>query len=124
MDYSMEHTLYDLTLDQRRTNDSVSIAADYGDTVLAAYDGIVTDVYYSKESGTVVAVDLGDGWRATYAQLASGVPVAVGDIVRQGALVGYVGEPSIYSSLLGYHTDFAMTYNESPVNPRNYFAQQ
>ena len=46
MDYSTETAVYDNTLDQYRTNDSIAFAATLGENVVAAFDGVVTSVIF------------------------------------------------------------------------------
>ena len=117
MAYSMDHVIYDRTLDQYRTNDSIAIAAPLGTEVRAAATGIVLEITSSRESGKTVVVDHGNGWTTTYSQLQGNVPVEVGSVVREGQIVGGVGEPSLYSVLLGPHLQFAVARDGAPMNP-------
>ena len=54
MDYSTETAVYDNTLDQYRTNDSIAFAATLGENVVAAFDGVVTSVDKDDINGTTV----------------------------------------------------------------------
>ena len=45
------------------------------------------------------------------------VLVSEGDIVLSGQVLGGVGQPSIFGSLLGPHVNFYLTRDDYPVNP-------
>jgi len=117
MPFSMDALVYDRTLDQFRTNDSISIAAAPGTQVRAASDGVVTAVKNTRERGNVVVVDNGNGWTTTYSQLQDGVLVSEGDIVRRSQVIGGVGNPSIFSVLLGNHLEFSVARDDVAKNP-------
>jgi len=121
MPFSMDRLVYDQTLDQFRTNDSISIAAAPGTQVRAAADGIVTAVKNTRERGNVVVVDNGNGWTTTYSQLQDGVLVNEGDVVRKSQVIGGVGNPSIFSVLLGNHLEFRVARDDVAKNPLDIF---
>ena len=117
MDFAMDRLVYDVTLDQWRTNDNMAIAAERGDPVRAAASGIVTDILESRQFGPTVVIDHGNGWVTTYSQLDPFTVVSVGDVVTRGQIIGTVGSPSIFGSLLGYHVNFAVTSDNAPIDP-------
>ncbi len=119
MDYSAEHAIYDKTLDQYRTNESISIAAQVGTQVKAAADGIVRKVTSSREEGNSVEIDHGNGWTTKYSQLQDGILVEEGEVVTANQAIGGVGNPTIYSVLLGNHLDFTVEQDGNPVDPKN-----
>ncbi|MCL2753260.1 MAG: peptidoglycan DD-metalloendopeptidase family protein, partial [Defluviitaleaceae bacterium] len=93
MDFSIDAHIWDITMDQWRTNDSISIRANSGDAVRAAADGIVHEVTQTARHGQTVVIDHGNGWLTTYKQLADDVAIAVGDVVNRGQIIGSVGSP-------------------------------
>jgi len=117
MDYSVNHAIYDKTLDQFRINDNICIAAQAGSQVKAAAAGVVTQVTQSRRQGNTVVIDSGNGWVTTYGQLMDGVLVKEGDVVRSGQVIGGVASPTIYGVLLGNHLSFKVTKDDAPVNP-------
>ena len=117
MDFAMDKLVYDITLDQWRTNDNVAIAANRGDAVRAAASGVVSNILESRQFGPTVVIDHGNGWVTTYSQLDPDTAVSVGDVVTRGQIIGSVGSPSIFGSLLGYHVNFAITSDNTPINP-------
>ena len=58
----------------------------------AAAKGIVDSVKVDEETGTTVAMNIGNGYELTYGQLKE-VSVKEGDVVEDGGLIGYVSEP-------------------------------
>ena len=62
--YSMDTTVYFKTLRSYRCNPGILIAADEGENVLAAYEGVVESVSEEKEHGTTVTVIMGNGFKA------------------------------------------------------------
>ena len=117
MDYSSDALIYDRTLDLYRTNDSISIGAEEAEDVLAAADGIVTDIGRSDTLGNYVVLDNGSGYETTYGQLSEDVAVVVGEYVDQGEVLGCIDAPSWYSSALGTHLTFTVRVNGATVNP-------
>ena len=118
MDYSKDKLVYDATLDQYRTNESICYSAAEGTVVGAAAQGTVESITTDRQNGTSVTVFHGDGWRTTYSQLSEDVAVAQGDIIEKGQTIGYVGEPSSYSAALGSHLEFTMTLDGNTVDPK------
>ncbi len=118
MDYSTDALIYDVTLEQYRTNDSVSIAAEEGESVAASGRGMVKKVAHSREDGWYVVIDHENGWETTYGQLRDDLAVEEGDRVDSGDTVGYVGRPSVYGTMLGDHVEFKVTLNDYAVDPK------
>jgi len=123
MDYSTDVPVFDQTLEQYRTNDCISIAADKGDKVFSAAAGTVESIAENDEKGCVVTVFHGNGWRTTYGQLDKDLAVREGDIIAKGDLIGVVGEPSKYSVMLGNHMDFGITENGESIDPKTALAK-
>ncbi len=124
MDFSPDMAVYDPTLDQYRTNDSICIAADAGITVVAAADGVVYDTGFNETDGHYILIDHGNGWMSTYSQLGENIAAAVGDIVNAGDVIAYVGEPTVFGSALGPHLEFYITHNDEPEDPKLLFESE
>ncbi len=120
--YSADHAIYDPTLDQYRTNTSISLAAAEGTEVKAAADGTVKDILEDTESGNVVVIEHSNGWLTTYGQLA--VSVKEGDRVKQGQAIGQVDTPTKYGAALGSHLEFAMEKEGRSVDPSKTVEQE
>ncbi len=114
--FSMETTVYYQTLDAYRCNRGMLIEGEEGENVLSAYEGVVTAVEDTKEFGTVVKIDMGNGYEATYGQLMN-VCVSVGDTVSLGQNIAEIGPVSSYYTKEGTHLYFEITKDGVPVNP-------
>lgn len=115
--FSNNSLVYDKTLDQYRTNDSIDISAEKGQDVFSAYDGVVKTVSNSVENGNYVVVDHGNGWVTTYSQLNDGMKVSEGDVIKKGQQIGVIEAPTNRSVLLGTHLDFKVTKDNVSVDP-------
>ena len=115
--YSIDHAIYDPTLEQYRTNASISLAAKQGTEVKAAADGTVQAVTEDAETGKTIVIAHGDGWLTTYGQLEDTVKVKEGEKVTQGQKIGAVDTPTKYGAALGSHLEFAMEQNGEPKDP-------
>lgn len=119
MDYSMDGTTYFSTLDQYKYNSAVLLAAATGDPVQAAANGKVVSVVENEETGTTVTLDMGNGYQAIYGQLKD-LPVAEGQTVEAGTVLGYVNDPTKYYVKEGANLYFAMTKDGVAVDPMIY----
>ena len=118
MDYSVDHTIYDATLDQYRTNDHISIEAKKGDTVKASEAGTVESIKTDDERGITVVINHDNGWETTYSQLQEDVVVKEGDKVKKGQEIGFVASPTKYSVALGEHVDFSIAKDGIKLDPK------
>lgn len=116
IDYSMDGTVYFPTLNQYKYNPALIIGSETGNQVIASAKGIVESIAVEEETGNTLVLNIGNGYRLTYGQLKE-LAVEQGDIVEQGALLGYVSEPTRYYSEEGSNLYFAMKQEESAVDP-------
>lgn len=116
IDYSMDGSVYFPTLNQYKYNPALIIGSETGNQVLASAKGIVESVDVNEETGTTLVLNIGNGYKLTYGQLKD-LPVAEGDVVEAGTLIGYVSEPTKYYSEEGSNLYFKMTQNDQAVDP-------
>ncbi len=114
--YSMDTTVYFATLQSYKCNPGMLIAGDEGADVFAAYEGVVTSIEETKEYGTMVTVDMGNGYEAIYGQLEN-VCVSEGDTVSKAEVIGEVGPVSTYYTEEGNHLFFEILKDGEPINP-------
>lgn len=117
--YSMDTTVYYATLKAYKCNPGMLIAGSEGTDIVSAYDGVVESVVDDQEHGTIVTVDMGNGYKCSYGQLMN-VTVAEGDEVVLGQNLGEVAPVTSYYTEEGTHLYFAMTKDGEPVNPMLY----
>ena len=120
MHYSMDQSTYFATLDQYKYNPATIFSAEEGETVTACAQGKVTSIFENEEIGKAVTLDLGDGYEATYGQLAE-ITVQEDSYVNPGEIIGKVAAPTKYYSAEGSNVYFALTHNGEPVNGETLF---
>ncbi len=94
----------------------IDIATRFGRTVQAPADGIIAEVAYKQDVGTMVRIDHGHGISTLYGHLSKAV-VRVGTTVRKGERIGQVGNTGRST---GSHLHYAVMLNGVAVNPRKY----
>lgn len=119
IDYSMDGSVYFPTLNQYKYNPALIIGSEAGNQVLASAKGIVESIGVNEETGTTLVLNIGNGYKLTYGQLKE-LAVSEGDVVEEGALLGYVSEPTKYYSEEGSNLYFAMTQDNTAVDPVMY----
>lgn len=119
LDYSMDTTTYYKTLDQYKCNPGVLIATETNTPVNAAFDGTVASITNDAALGTLVTIDMGNGYQAIYGQLKD-LTVNVGDNVTAGQVLGSISQPTKYFIEEGAHLYFQMTKDGQPIDPKPY----
>ena len=82
----------------------------------AAAAGRVLETGYSETEGNIVWLDHGNGWRTYYAHL-SVIKASPGDLVRQGEIIGRVGDSG---QVTGPHLHFGLYHNGAACDPLAY----
>ncbi len=116
IDYSMDGSVYFPTLNQYKYNPALIIGSETGNQVVASAKGIVESIAIDEETGNTVVLNIGNGYKLTYGQLKE-IAVSQGSVVEEGALLGYVSEPTKYYSEEGSNLYFAMTQDGTAVDP-------
>ena len=98
---------------------AIDIAVPRNTKVLASKSGeVIYAGWRSGGYGWLVQIDHGGGYVTYYLHLNSKPPVTVGQRVKQGDVIGYVGMTGGTST--GYHLDIRFYVNGSAKNPLNY----
>lgn len=93
----------------------IDIKLETGDTVFAAFDGVVRIAKYSKTYGNVVLIRHFNGLETLYAHL-SKIDVEIGQEVLTGQPLGLGGNTGRSS---GSHLHFEVRYKGEPINPHS-----
>jgi murein DD-endopeptidase MepM/ murein hydrolase activator NlpD len=94
----------------------VDISGELGEPIIAPADGFVTYAEQLGGYGRAVVLDHGNGVTTRYGHM-SGFAVAVGQRVRRGDVIGYVGNSGRST---GPHVHYEVRINDTPVNPYKY----
>ncbi|MDR2037928.1 MAG: M23 family metallopeptidase [Bacteroidales bacterium] len=101
----------------RRFHHGMDFTAPTGTDIYATGDGRVTAVGYNGGLGNRVIVDHGFGYETVYAHM-SKFSVKVGDVVKRGQVIGYVGNTG---DSTGPHLHYEVHKSGRSVNPVNYY---
>lgn len=120
VDYSTELPIYSQTLNQYMVHNGVDISAALDSRVQAVASGTVTEVYKDDRLGYTVKINHGNGFITTYSNLSAGSPVEVNDVVKQGDIIGGIGDTSLFESADESHLHFEMEKDGQLSNPNDY----
>ena len=115
--YSVEALSYDPTMTDWRVHSGWDIAAEPGERVLAAANGMVSACYADELLGTVVEVTHSNGLVSVYANLGETDLPEVGRIVSVGSVLGAVGGSALCESGEASHLHFALRRDGEGVDP-------
>lgn len=96
-------------------HDGVDYAANYGVPIIAVGDGVVTKMAWTGGYGNRIEVRHNERYGSQYSHMSAYVKgMRVGDRVKQGETVGYVGSTGFST---GNHVHFSITEYGSYVDP-------
>lgn len=121
-EYSMDHLIYSVTLDQYMTHCGVDIEAPEDTQVIAMAAGCVTSVYTDDRYGKSIEITHSDGSGlvSVYSNLSTNEMVEVGDNVKEGQIIGGVGSTGLFESLEPSHLHLEMLKDGVYVDPQKY----
>ncbi len=120
--FSIDALVWSNTMEDYRTHNGIDICASIGEGVMAAANGIVTEVYAHPMMGNTVVIAHDGNAETVYQNLADDVPVAVGDTVKAGEIIGAIGESAIIEIAEEPHLHFELQVDGKRVNPLDYIA--
>ena len=94
----------------------MDISGDYGQSIVSPADGVVESAEVRNGYGKTVTVSHGHGIKTLFGHM-SGFAVTVGQRVRRGDTIGYVG---LSGRSTGPHVHYEVHINDAPVNPHKY----
>jgi len=118
--FSMTELLYDETMADWRTHNGLDIQAGEGDAVKTAADGVVLAVARDDMMGVTVVIEHAGGYTTQYSSLQEDPPVEVGQQVKTGEIIGYVGSTADAESSMGPHLHFSVSKDGEVIDPREY----
>lgn len=105
------------TLNVWKTHDGVDIAGAADEKVKSMTSGTVTRVYDDQMLGSCVIVDHGGGLEGYYCNLSKDIPVAEGQSVSAGTIIGSVGNTAEGEISEDSHLHFAVKKNGDWIDP-------
>lgn len=120
LEYAKDKLVYSKTLEEWRAHAGVDIASDRGTPVKAVADGVISDVRNDSYYGITVVIDHGNDLKSLYRNLASDETVVVNQKVKQGEVVGSIGNTAIDESAEQPHLHFEVLKKDINVDPMTY----
>jgi murein DD-endopeptidase MepM/ murein hydrolase activator NlpD len=105
---------------QMKMHQAIDLKAESGTKVMATADGRVVKLEFLEEGkgyGKLILIQHNNSYSTIYAQLSS-FKVQVGDRVKKGEVIGYVGSSGLST---GSHLHYEVIKNGERVNPEDYF---
>ena len=100
-----------------RPHNGLDFAAPFNTPIYATGDGVVVYAEGGTTYGNVVFVNHSFGFETRYAHMSRYV-VSVGEKVKRGQILGYVGNTGLS---FGNHLHYEVLYQNKFVNPINFF---
>ncbi|MBQ9514041.1 MAG: M23 family metallopeptidase [Clostridia bacterium] len=113
--------VFNSTLKRYSSHTATDYFAEEGTNVLAVYDGKVIATDYSLLQGYTVTVDHGNGLKTVYNSLSDCESVKVGQVVKQGDVIGHVSVSNRQEYGDGAHLHFEVVKDGVSVSPVGYF---
>ena len=120
--FSIDALVFSNTMEDYRTHNGIDICANIGDGVMAAADGVVTEIYEHPMMGNTVVVSHEGDVKSVYQNLAEEIAVSVGDTVKCGEIIGAVGDSALIEVAEEPHLHFEMTVGAEYKNPLDYIS--
>lgn len=118
--FAQDRLVYSKTLEDWRTHSGIDLAADRGTPVKVVADGVVSEIKNDPRYGVTIIVDHQNGIKTVYANLASDDMVNPNQKLKQGDVVGCVGNTALFESAEPPHLHFEVWKENVPVNPESY----
>ena len=119
--FSMDSLIYSETLQEWVTHRGIDIKAEKGVEVKAIADGTIKSIKTDPRYGISIIIKHSKGFESVYACLLNEAQgLKEGDTIKQGQVIGNVGNSGIFESAEGMHLHFEMTKDGDYVNPDIY----
>lgn len=119
--FSMDSLIYSETLQEWVTHRGIDIKAEKGAEVKAVADGTIKSIKTDPRYGISIIIKHSKGFESVYACLLNETQgLKEGDTIKQGQVIGNVGNSGIFESAEGMHLHFEMTKDGDYVNPDIY----
>ncbi|MGN0675671.1 MAG: peptidoglycan DD-metalloendopeptidase family protein [Oscillospiraceae bacterium] len=105
------------TLNVWKTHDGVDIAGALDEKVKSMTSGTVIKVYEDQMLGACVIIDHGNGIEGYYCNLSKDIPIAEGQNVSAGTIIGSVGNTAEGEISESPHLHFAVKKNGEWIDP-------
>jgi len=123
-EYAQDKLVYSKTLDEWRAHPGIDLKADRAAPVKVVADGVVTEIKNDPRYGVTIIVDHLNGLKTVYANLAKGDMVTPNQKVKQGEVIGAVGNTASFEAADPPHLHFEVLKKNKNVNPSDYLPKK
>jgi murein DD-endopeptidase MepM/ murein hydrolase activator NlpD len=120
LEYAKDTLVYSKTMEDWRAHTGIDLASDRGTPVKAVAEGVVVDVRNDQYYGITIVVDHGNDLKTVYRNLAADDSVSVNQKVKQGEVIGSVGNTATDESSEQPHLHFEVLKKDVNVDPLAY----
>jgi Membrane proteins related to metalloendopeptidases len=122
-EYAKDKLVYSKTLEEWRSHEGIDLSADRGTPVKAVADGVVSEIKNDPRYGVVVIVDHSGGLKTVYSNLASDDMVTPNQKIKQGDIIGSVGDTATFESAEQSHLHFEVLKDNVSIDPTSYLPE-
>lgn len=117
--HSLTVPVFSPTLEEWRVHTGIDVATEDSAAVFAAADGVVSEISTHPRYGYTVKINHEGGVTTIYSNLSSmnDIAVKVGDTVKCGDRIAYVGDSAVYELAEEPHLHFEVLKNGVQVDP-------
>lgn len=120
LEFAVDKLVYSKTLNEWRAHTGVGISSDRGTPVKAVADGVVSSIKNDPRLGITIIIEHSNDLKTVYANLASDDMVTPNQKVKQGEVIGSVGDTAVFKSADPSHLHFEVLKENQPVDPVEY----
>lgn len=120
LEFAVDKLVYSKTLNEWRAHTGVGISSERGTPVKVVADGVVTSIKNDPRLGITIIVEHSKDLKTVYANLASDDMVTPNQKVKQGEVIGCVGDTAAFKAADPSHLHFEVLKDNKPVNPVEY----
>lgn len=116
-EFSMDSLIYSETLQEWVTHRGIDIKSEKDIDVKATADGKIKAIKTDPRYGISVTIEHKNGMVSVYSCLLNADMIHENDEVKQGQVIGKVGNSGVFETAIGTHLHFEMLKNGEYVNP-------
>ncbi len=123
-EYAQDKLVYNKTLEEWRTQSGIGLGGEKGTAVKAVADGVVSEIKNDPRYGITIILDHQNGFKTVYANLASDEMITPNQRIKQGDIIGAIGETAAFEAAEPSHLHFEVLKNGVVTNPEEYLPQK
>ncbi len=119
-EYAKDTLIYSKTLDMWLIHTGIDISANLGDEVKSIADGKVISIESNNFYGNIVRIQHANEYISVYSNLAAEDLPKLNDNIKQGDVIGKIGDTAYGESDEESHLHFEIMRDETSINPEEF----